>query len=306
MAGGQDEFPSWATRARFFSQETGASPEGRGTRGAATGAMFRRRWMATATKLERKPHEIVDKFPRFVFSKPCLSVPFPHYQTYTDGLTGISVSLVRSVWRQPDRAGPASERSDQKSETIASAEKSGTKRVHGLMEESVMSSTPSYRLPLGTSSTAADRCGDVTCVCCCRDHLSSRLATVSNLDRLCSVLSCPVVVAHAEVLLPSSLTAGNVGEGQREGMYGIRIRWCVHANANQPPSMPMLRDEAAIPASPIRARLPRSRRESGPCVQCSRGVEPVWIIAGDRIGVEEMNCEVVWSLDIVYRHAVVQ
>lgn len=35
-------------------------------------------------------------------------------------------------------------------------------------------------------------------------------------------------------------------------------------------------------------------------------VEPVWIIAGDRIGVEEMNCEVVWSLDIVYRHAVVQ
>lgn len=33
-------------------------------------------------------------------------------------------------------------------------------------------------------------------------------------------------------------------------------------------------------------------------------VEPVWIMAGDRVEVEEMNCQIVWILDVVYRDAV--
>lgn len=226
--------------------------------------------MATATKPERTQHKFVVEFGRYLFasSHGSMSVPPPPGNTRAHGHLCQPGPL--SVWRQPDRAGPASERSDQKTETIASAEKSGTKRVHGLMEDILNSVLP---VPLGISSTAADRCGDVTCVLL----PSSLVISTGHRKQFGPALSCPVVVAHAELLLPSSSTVGNVGEGEK----GWRIAKARDTNTlvfMPMPPVPMLRDDAAIPASPMIDPSSRGVRESGPCVQCSRGVEPVWII----------------------------
>lgn len=57
----------------------------------------------------------------------------------------------------------------------------------------------------------------------------------------------------------------------------------------------MRRDDAAVPD-------PKSQRESqsqGVRESFSLAVEPVWIIAGDRVGVEELNCQIVRILDVV-------
>lgn len=69
----------------------------------------------------------------------------------------------------------------------------------------------------------------------------------------------------------------------------------VYANANA--TMPMPSHDAEVPESQrVRVREPGSR--------ALPEVEPVWIMAGDRVEVEEMNCQIVWILDVVYRDAV--
>lgn len=65
-------------------------------------------WRRAPWKPEGTLYKFVVVLLIFVFSHGSMSVPPPLQRlTRAHGLTGTSVSLVRSVWRQPDRAGPA-------------------------------------------------------------------------------------------------------------------------------------------------------------------------------------------------------